>query len=195
MLYEILREIKGIEKMSYLELGYCHGLNFNNVPTKKKMSVDVNGLAQYTGTTDHFFDFLESVSDGYGFQIKALEYDIIFIDANHNWDFILRDFNNSTNHCSKLIFLHDMIPPSKEYIQENLCSDGYKVLYYLMTETKTKLMTLNEDYGLTCVFAPFEKIDESKFNSNLTYEQFLGFMQGKQLYNRKDIIQQINGGL
>jgi hypothetical protein len=90
----IINNIDQIENYSYLELGVNDNINFYQIKCKDKFSVDMNGQAMFTGTTDKFFEEFS----------KNKKFDIIFIDANHNYDYVLRDFNNSIDHASKWIF-------------------------------------------------------------------------------------------
>lgn len=72
----------------------------------------------FTGTSDDFFR-----------QIPITPLAVGFIDGDHNCDFVRRDFDNMfslmvDNGC---IFIHDMYPPSDDYLPEYRCGDGYKL--------------------------------------------------------------------
>ena len=54
----IINNLPDIENKTYLELGVFDGTNFNQILSKNKFSVDVNGNASYTGTTDNYFSQL-----------------------------------------------------------------------------------------------------------------------------------------
>ena len=121
----IINNINDIEKYSYLELGVFNNVNFNNIKCKNKFSVDMNGNAMFTGTTDEYFDQLST----------SERFDIIFIDANHDFEYVIRDFNNAIKHANKWVLLHDMVPKSVKFIQPKFCSDSFRVLHYLIKET------------------------------------------------------------
>ena len=67
---DIINTMPGIENCSYLELGIRDNINFEAIKCKTQMSVDINGRAQFTGTTDEYFA-----------QADIPNFDIIFIDA------------------------------------------------------------------------------------------------------------------
>jgi hypothetical protein len=87
------------------------------------MSVDITpDVAIYTGTTDDYFATLRD----------STKFDIIFIDANHDYPYVLRDYNNAIDHATHWILFHDMIPPTEFDAQSAFCSDGYKILYHML---------------------------------------------------------------
>ena len=68
----IINHLNKIEEYSYLELGVNDNVNFNSIKSKNKFSVDMNGNALYTGTTDEYFNSLSA----------EVKFDIIFMDIN-----------------------------------------------------------------------------------------------------------------
>jgi hypothetical protein len=173
----IINNLSDIEDKTYLELGVFDGKNFSEINAKIKESVDVNGNATFTGTTDEYFDQLP----------KKIKFDIIFIDANHDYDFVVRDFNNSVKHATEWVLMHDMIPPSKKYTKSSKCSDSFKVLYHLLTKTNFKVYPMNENFGLTLIKMPADKIILTAEDINLTYENFISFITQQKLYSNKEI--------
>lgn len=164
MTCEVINQIDGIENLTYLELGCQYNINFNLIECKKKLSVDINGQAMFTGTTDDFFK-----------QNKD-RYDITFIDANHDYEYALRDFNNAVDITDKWIIMHDMVPPSIEYTKSSRCSDSYKVLNYLRKSTDMEVYTCDFEYGLTFVKMPGKKIKPPKENADLSYDSFMMYI-------------------
>jgi hypothetical protein len=174
----IINHLPGIEDYSYLELGVNDNVNFNAIKSKNKFSVDMNGKAMYTGTTDEYFDSLPLEE----------KFDIIFIDANHDYDYVLRDFNNSIDHATKWILLHDMIPPSRKYTQPSRCSDSFKLLYYMFQETSFEMYSMNNNFGFTLIKLPATKINPPEVYKLISYHSFMEFIETKKLYSDEEII-------
>lgn len=174
----IINNLKNIENFSYLELGVGDNLNFTSIKCKEKFSVDITAnIANFTGTTDEFFNQLDD----------HIKYDIIFIDANHDYEYVLRDFNNSIDHANKWILLHDMIPPDLSAAQRVYCSDGYKVLHHILKHTNFQVYPMNENMGFTLVKLPASKIELTEESKNLLYPDFMNFMADKKIYNTVEI--------
>lgn len=188
MTCEIVNHIPDIKSKTFLELGYRDGANFKLIECKNKYSVDINWLADFTGTTDEFF---ESISP---FQT----WDIIFIDANHDYEFVLRDFNHAVEHAAEWVILHDMIPPTERHTEKRFCSDAYKVLYRLRMETDLQVYSMQGHMGLTFVRIPRRSITPTPFfyklksiSCDLSYSDFMKFVKGIKLYNEDEIILQL----
>jgi len=180
-MFRLVNQIVGIEDKTYLELGVWKNKNFARVLCRDKYSVDVNGNGLFTGTTDDYFS-----SKG------TWRWDIIYIDANHDFDFVLKDFNNSVLCCNEWIAIHDMIPPSKKYCARHLCSDSFRLLYYLLKETQFQIYPMQDNYGLTFVRMPAHTVDPPDRYRRVTYEQFTQFVDGLHLYSSSEIAEVLN---
>lgn len=179
----ILNEINGIENYSYLELGIGTNNNFSNIKCKNKFSVDINGDALFNGTTDEYFEQLN----------PNKKFDIIFIDANHDYDYVLKDFNNSIDHAEKWILIHDMIPPTIHHAMQAACSDSYRLLYYFLIEEKFELYSTIENYGLTFIRVPAKKVYPNEKYKNISYDEFISFIsKNYTLYSELDLVKYFN---
>lgn len=174
----IINNLTDISNMSYLELGIGTAANFNSINATNKVSVDVNGLATFTGTTDEYFASIT----------QETKFDIIFIDANHDYTCVLSDFNNSIEHCTKWLLLHDMIPPSEGYVHHGLCSDSYKVLYHILKYEKFEVYPMNNNFGFTLIRMPAGKITPSEDNKNITYAEFMELISKTKLFSDEEVI-------
>jgi len=178
----VINNMENIERCSYLELGVATNINFSAIRCLNKQSVDTNGNATFTGTTDEYFASLRDDTT----------FDIIYIDANHDLDYVSRDYNNSVHVSKKWILIHDMIPPNEEFTASNYCSDSYELLYYLMTQTENEVYPLDNDYGLTFIKCPAKAIDINCINRDLSFEDFQTFIASQKLYSNHEIINILN---
>ena len=174
----IINNLPGIENKTYLELGVNDGVNFDQIKSRLKESVDVNGHGTFTGTTDDYFRVAG----------EDVRFDIIFIDANHDYDYVERDFNNSVKRCNEWVLMHDMVPPGRKYTKSYKCSDSYKVLYHLLTKTNFQVYPMNENFGFTLVKMPAGTINLTNEDKTLTYSKFDSFIKTQKLYSKTEIV-------
>lgn len=179
----IINNLRGIETLSYLELGVAGMGNFNSIKAAQKMSVDTNGNAQFTGTTDEYFSTAGDV-----------RFDIIFIDANHDYDYVLRDYNNSVVRCNRWLLMHDMVPPNQGHTSNALCSDSYKLLYHLAKYEKFTMYTMNTNYGFTLVRMPAAPVTPGPEIRDLPWEKFQEFLVDYKLWSDEEIIKILSEG-
>jgi hypothetical protein len=178
----IINNIRNIENLSYLELGVFKNQNFYQIKCRDKYSVDINGNAIFTGTTDEFFSQID----------KNKIYDIIFIDANHDYEYVLRDFNNAIKHARSWILIHDMIPPSIKYTQSKFCSDSFKLLQYMLGQSKLEVYPMNNNFGLTLIKMPADTLTPPNKIKDISYDEFLEFMKDKKTYSDEEMIKILN---
>lgn len=159
--YIIGEIVKHTKCTNYIELGVYFGdsLEYISQFVRRAIGVDLNDRRInkvgefYEMSTDNFF---ESFGDNA---------DIIFIDADHKIDSVIRDFENSLKILNKygIIFLHDTDPRTEEYIKPGFCNDSYKVVDYLLEKhPELNVVTLPiSNAGLTIVM---RKDDRRVFN-------------------------------
>lgn len=136
---------------SYLELGVEYGTNIIEIKNIVKIcvGVDINAvnipkdnLEFYQMTTDDFF------------KQNNKKFDIIFIDANHNFEQVKKDFDNSLSILNKfgVIILHDTDPINEDLLSENHCHDSYKIIDYISSILELNIITFPiQETGMTFV--------------------------------------------
>ena len=146
--------IKSIVKLtncqSYLELGVEHGENITEIKDSVKLcvGVDINPI----NNIDNIF-FYQMTTDEF-FYRNDKTFDIIFIDANHNFEQVKKDFNNSLKILNQygIIILHDTDPMTEELTDSKYCHDSYKIVDYILSKRKLNIITFPiQETGMTFV--------------------------------------------
>ncbi len=176
----IVNQIVNIESKRYLELGIYHGHNFNAVISRDKTSVDNQFPADFRGTTDDFFAQLDSDE----------KFDVVYIDACHQAESVVRDFNNTLKHLNPggLILVHDLIPDTEELTAPHFCGDGFRVLAQILTSQRDEftIFSLNSDYGLSVFVYPVHSIAFDSANP-ITYTEFQEVLKSHKVYSRSEL--------
>jgi hypothetical protein len=163
-IHKIVNDLYENSDINYLELGLNCGTNFTSLLIENKKSVDIkfeSVMPTYLMSTDFFFE-----------QNKE-KFDLIYIDADHEYNQVIKDFNNSID-CIKeggIIFLHDLYPPDEQHTQTHLCYNSYRILNYFAENNYDIIVNL-DDFGACSVFNA-KKIDLSKFDHSITYNQMV----------------------
>jgi len=80
------------------------------------------------------------------------EIDILFVDANHDFDCVLSDFLNFDKYVNEngWVIFHDTCPPNIDYTEKHLCSDAYKIRDFIVNNKKNyEAITIPWSFGLT----------------------------------------------
>lgn len=127
--YVIESIVKYTNCKTYLELGLYDGDTFSLIYplVDRAIGVDIKDVRIqkvgefYKMTTDEFFNMFKD------------KVDIVFIDADHNFNSVVKDFDNSVKILNKygIIFLHDTDPIEKKYLDPGYCNDCYKIVDYI----------------------------------------------------------------
>lgn len=110
---------------TYLELGVSHGENLKYVSRFSENSIGVDIIdIRYDKSTN----IIISTTDDF-FRLNNKTFDLIFIDANHDIDFVRKDLINSIKVLNKngIIALHDTDPEEPWLLVSEFCSDAYKI--------------------------------------------------------------------
>jgi predicted O-methyltransferase YrrM len=118
----------------YLELGVSKGNSMSAASKycEKCIGVDIQDIRDFKNfefhltSTDEFFKYFDKKAD------------IIFIDANHNFEQVKKDFENSLKCLNEfgIIFLHDTDPYEKDLLTNDRCGDSYRIHEWIKNEYK-----------------------------------------------------------
>lgn len=124
--------IQKLNYKSYLELGVDKGHTFNQIVCDKKVGVDpctdIQGVVKCT--TDEYFSAANDT------------FDLIYIDACHEKNQVLKDFNNSYSRLNKngIIAFHDICPNCPEDTSMNGCGNVYELWMMLCENYKVHII-------------------------------------------------------
>jgi len=140
---------------SYLELGLYDGTNLCGVQTgsgclSRCVGVDIQlriperpGIKLFQMTTDVFFEQ------------NTERFDMVFIDADHNYESTKKDLANSLKILIKggAIFMHDTDPMNEGLLDPGECGDSYRLIReHLVNQPHLSHITLPlEGAGMTVI--------------------------------------------
>ena len=154
---------KWIKPESYLELGVRDLKCFKTISkyAGKSTGVDMQpvrleldkNMFFFHGSTDQYFDSIRE---------SNVQFDFIFIDADHSHEQSLKDFLNAGKHIVEdgFIFLHDTYPYDPVMLSADLCHDAYKTALYIKQNLVSdfEIVTLPFNPGLSII----KKMNRSK---------------------------------
>lgn len=137
--HEVLNALaKAYGYKRYLEIGVDNNDTFNAVDMPHKRSVDPNGKATHTMTSDEFFKQNEEL------------FDLVFIDGLHEEEQVTRDFNNALA-CLTVggaIVAHDCLPPAQPWESPSLMGTVWRSWARLRaTRPDLKMFVVDTDCG------------------------------------------------
>ena len=154
---------------SYLELGVRDSDNtFNHINCKVKIGVDMNNSCSptYCMTTDEYF---ETVGNNQ-------TWDIIFIDASHEKEQVLRDFENSLKRLNKngTIIMDDINPNEPFLLSPTYCDNAWEAFAELGKRSDLEM------HAITPSYAGYVRLGKQKPHS-LTVESSYDFLEEHRL--------------
>lgn len=148
-----------------VEIGVCEtSIFFTKLAYKYKRKVfhcDIQrSVIENCKTVDGYFKhdsvIFRGSSDDFFKNVKFTPIALGYIDGDHVYEQVKKDFDNLFNHVVKggFIFLHDTYPPDKSWTTENKCGTVFKLREDLEKRTDIECFTFTKsawDVGLTMV--------------------------------------------
>lgn len=154
---------KWIKPERYLELGIRDGRCFTQIAPHCKQAIAVDIIDPSFSLTNNM-EYKQMDTNQYFNDLKDnnIEFDMVFIDADHSHEQSYADFLNVKDMVIKdgFIFFHDSYPCSEELIASHFCNDCYK------TPIKIKEMFSEEWETITLPFSPGVTICKKIYNKN-----------------------------
>lgn len=142
----------------YVELGLYQCELFNKiVPYAENLfGVDINPRAGRWMTKSQKTLFFHGTTDEFVEQVKSnnLKIDLLFIDADHCKESVLKDFWNYFPYVENhgIILLHDTHPKNLQYTDKGYCGNAYLAIDELKNhQDEFELMTIPIHPGLTLI--------------------------------------------
>jgi hypothetical protein len=168
--------IKLKEYETYLEIGMADGATYLNIQCRYKDAIEIkkNTVVKpiFCMSSDEFFQRFKG----------RLNYDLIFIDGDHERGQVLRDIKNSLDILNPggCLVLHDTNPPNLKYTSSIFCYNAYQALIdIIFEENKLQVyqLTLCDDQGNGLGFIipakkKFPILDAQTKEHVLTYQGF-----------------------
>ena len=123
---------------SYLELGCYKNDTFNIIGCSRKVGVDIEQGGTHRMTTDEFFGQ------------NTEKFDIIFIDATHTHDQVMKDFQSSLRVLNPggLIVMHDCNPANASLERPEACGTAWRAFVRLRAYPTLDAIVGNYDHGV-----------------------------------------------
>jgi hypothetical protein len=125
----LMRElVKLFEPEVYVEIGARNGKTFNNIALMKQIKKAVAVDIRLTGIIKMEKVFTFQMSSDRFSEIWVSPIDLLFIDADHRYSQVKKDFDNLSPFVRNegLILLHDTHPIKRELTSNQYCSNSWE---------------------------------------------------------------------
>lgn len=199
-MYDNINAIPGLEEKRYLEIGLYEGFIFGHIKAAEKYGIDIDtSKIKMKRTPD---DKIFKMTSDQFFTIKNIGlFDVIFIDGAHDFETVLKDYNNSVKHLNKdgYIFLHDTYPLAADQAIPELCGTAYKICYFLAKQKQPFVFCRHSMEGLgeypqAVIKNPKSLPKPTDEIINATWDMFIESIKGIPLYQDNSFIAALDRG-
>lgn len=114
---------------TYVELGTRRAYTFNAVAPLVKTAIGIDMTGKQHIVKRNNVTFYQMKTDDAAPLLKDVKIDFLFIDADHSYEQVKKDFDNFSKYVingTGYIFLHDTHPVCKELLSKDNCHTAYK---------------------------------------------------------------------
>jgi predicted O-methyltransferase YrrM len=126
----IVQLVKSVNCKTYLELGIYDGDTLCRVAqiVPRVIGVDIKDIRINKNVGEFYLSTTQEFLNNFNEKV-----DIIFIDADHSFESVKKDFEMSLKLLNEfgIIMLHDTDPISEEFLSNLRCGDSYKMIDWL----------------------------------------------------------------
>lgn len=149
----LVQLVKLLRPDTYVELGVKRGYTFNAVAPHVGRAVAVDLCTKWVTRLTNV-EMYQSTTDDFA-QWWKIPIDVLFIDADHSYEQVKKDFDNFAPlvvEGTGLIFLHDTHPMFDYMLAPNWSGTAWKMAYQIRTDANYK------DFEIVTIPGPFAGI-------------------------------------
>lgn len=146
--------LKWIKPERYLELGVREGNTFLPASKYCQKAIGVDAFNNIPFQLEPNMEFHAMMTDDYFTNLDPkIQFDVVFIDADHSHEQSLKDFINVKDRVIEdgFIFFHDTYPYDEAFLHPHACNDCYKTALYIKQNfiNEFEILTIPINPGVT----------------------------------------------
>ena len=150
---------------SYLEIGVQGKVCWDQIECADKVGVEPIG--------EMFDDRIKSMNSDLFFDQNGKNFDLIFIDGDHDEAQVTKDILNSLKYINAngAIVLHDAYPPSEEFTVSYRCGTVFRSIWHIRHIDNIGIATYTGDFGVAVIRA---KSNINRYHASVgSYKEYI----------------------
>jgi len=157
--------IRAYNFKSYLEIGVQGKVCWDKIVCAVKVGVEPVG--------EMFDDRIKSMNSDQFFDQNGQNFDLIFIDGDHDEAQVTKDILNSLKYINPngAIVLHDAYPPSEDFAVSYRCGTVFRSIWHIRHIANIGIVTYTGDFGVAVIRA---KPSINKYHASVgSYKEYM----------------------